>query len=566
MCLFHYMGGFAMSEMFNYNSLLNQALIRIRDKRDPRSVRQEYIGLNQQSIFSERIVSIGGNEYDFCSNTLDAARKISVDCVKAILFYLFQHYQIDVDIADTSTLEPNIQFAFVNKKEASLLVFLTPEKDLSWRLEGYEPDNLTALKRKYGVNICKYVYLMYDKAINQFFGYSMPEAETSNILTIKDLFCQYFCVSEYEAFRRHFSNYTAYINNYLGFAVVKNLTPVAQVNFRSAVLHRILSFDYSKLLTTKMHDKILITSEYSNLRQHFIDEGMYLALFGSSDFAESLITAEWMYDSMREAQAIDLTVIGMGYLKSIEQLLYSIILLHKNEGRTIKSCIKDGPFYIQLDDTSIADKSIDSTIGSLANFCAYRSNQDIFRNTLHFKTKKYVTEAIFVFKDIRNGYFHKHNIKDWAKIDEIRDITYKLAFLLLGAAEIAEGNKHELGFPKGDFTSDRYKLCEYVNYHAGDLFFLVFSDGNEAMVQAVRDPKSALAGNAFMNFSGAYFSQHGHPAVNVFSDMPDEIHLGTLGVDASAKDVRFNPKKVQLIYSHGKFVGPSIFDEIGTHY
>ena len=47
----------------------------------------------------------------------------------------------------------------------------------------------------------------------------------------------------------------------------------------------------------------------------------------TDDFAESLITAEWLRDSMRKAHAIDLTVIGTGYFKAAEQLLFSLAKL-----------------------------------------------------------------------------------------------------------------------------------------------------------------------------------------------------------------------------------------------
>ena len=39
-------------------------------------------------------------------------------------------------------------------------------------------------------------------------------------------------------------------------------------------------------------------------------------------------------DSMKRAQAIDLTAIGMGYFKAVEQLLYEILMVNNCEGLT----------------------------------------------------------------------------------------------------------------------------------------------------------------------------------------------------------------------------------------
>lgn len=62
----------------------------------------------------------------------------------------------------------------------------------------------------------------------------------------------------------------------------------------------------------------------------------YQVMLGDHHFSESLITAEWLYDSMKKAQAIDLTVIGMGYFKAVERVLFELICLHKMKTDTSK--------------------------------------------------------------------------------------------------------------------------------------------------------------------------------------------------------------------------------------
>lgn len=130
---------------------------------------------------------------------------------------------------------------------------------------------------------------------------------------------------------------------------------------------------------------------------------------------------------------------------------------------------------------------------------------------------------------------------------------------------LTESNKTALGFPQGDFTSDRYKLCEYVDYHAGELFSLCFDGGKELWVIAKRDTKAKPVNGGLMHYSGAYFSLNGGPGKDIFSDIPDEIYLGIL-VDTDSPKPEFNPHKVQKIFSQGKFVGPSIYEESGMYY
>lgn len=71
---------------------------------------------------------------------------------------------------------------------------------------------------------------------------------------------------------------------------------------------------------------------------------------------------------MKKAKAIDLTIIGMGYFKAVEQLLYELICFHKNQGLCIRN--------IPLDDDHIAlylsgeksSETLDLTLGAMAMF------------------------------------------------------------------------------------------------------------------------------------------------------------------------------------------------------
>ena len=548
-----------MTDLFNYNILLNQAMKKVRNIRDPKSEKQEYVYYGFQEVQNKNVVSIGGSSHQIYVETTEKARKITVECLEAILIYLFKYYNYEVESVERAKIAFKVQFAILDKKNSTLWLFKEPQCDLSIITSRFILDEITKAKKHFNVQECFFVYLMYENAHQQFLNYkTLGDAINKNIFSLHSLFDRYFGIEEFVEFQKCFTNYTKVVNDYLGFSIIKTLTPVAQVNFAKIVQYRLINFDYNRLLEIEMHNKKLSESCYMDIRTKYFDNNLYFIMLGTGDYSESLITAEWMYDSMKKAQAIDLTVVGMGYLKAIEQLIYSIILLHKNEDRDIKSNLRHGVCTVKLNDAQIDNGEIDSTIGALANFC--KDNPDIFRSTLQFKAKRYVTEAIFVFKDIRNGYFHKYNICEWSKINEIRDITYYLAFLLLGSLELTEENKMALGFPQEDFISDKYRLCEYIHVHAGDGFILCFDESSEVFAIAQRDPQVAPINNLFMRYSGAYFSQCGKSPKNIFTDMPTEIYLCRIEISAE-KEIQLTPIKTKLIFSGGKFVGPTLFEE-----
>ena len=51
-------------------------------------------------------------------------------------------------------------------------------------------------------------------------------------------------------------------------------------------------------------------------------------MVGSEEFAESFRTSEWLYYSLKDLKHFDYTAVISGYLKSVEQLLYKIVMLN----------------------------------------------------------------------------------------------------------------------------------------------------------------------------------------------------------------------------------------------
>ena len=559
----------------NYKHCFDQALQRIKSIRNPHATRPETTDLKWDEVRKQVLFDFGGMEYEKYSNVLEAAQKISISILSFIIQKLSAYYGkplrlIDDNVHFDKTSDP--LFTFVDAKDHSVLFFKNIEECSFWKIKGYESKTVTDLIKKYGANNCKYIYLMYDYAYLQIVGHNDDESDPGrgyNVYSIKWFFESYFGEEEYDCFLMYLKAYKQQVESYLGYILVRSLTPNTLINFRKVTEHAVITFQYAELLSVKVNSFSLDEIEYRKIKKQFFDDKTFSVLLGSHDFAESLITAEWLYSSMKKACAIDLTTVGMGYLKAIEQLLYELICLRKDTGLKAKKDYsienKDLPDLISLTTENIEARRIDFSIGAMANFV--KRYFKLFRSDLTIPTKKFIREFLYYFADLRNGYFHKHNIHDWGKIDEIRVAAFRAAFLLMGAFDLDKEAIKTLGAPSNEVFTDYTNLCEYVNYHSGELFYLAFDYG-EQMGVAVSDPQPQTINDEYIKYTGVYFKdlrENGHVFCFREENLPNEIYLGKL-VYAQTEMLDVTPVKVKKIYANGKYLGPSIAEEDSFDY
>lgn len=535
-------------ESFNYKSMFSQALQKIKNIRNPHAKKAGDDELRWEDVERQVIFDFGADELEEYSNTIKCANEISVSCLNAIIVYLAkEHYGKHIISINTENLCEinNPRFAIADTDSKVLYVFRDIEKGKFWKATN-EPESILGFLKKNNLNECKYIYLMYEKAYLQVIEHDENEtdpAKGTNLYSLMDFFDFYFNVEERKHFEVSLYEYVSEVSNCIGYIFVKSLTPNTLINFRKLTEHYIVNQNYDDLLGKKYNGYEMKAEDYPLLERQFFDDGNYQMLLGHSDFAESIITAEWLYSSMMKAKAIDLTVIGMGYLKAIEQLLFELIKI-KNK------------------DMHIDEK--DFTIGAIATYYKNKNHMNkMLRNDIQYYTKTYIKEAIFAYAELRNGYFHKHNIHDENKIIEIRKETYHLAFLLLGAHKLTEDDKIELGIPERKLYDDFYRLCEYMNYHAGD-FFMVCFQNKEIFCVACNDMKTQTIDNRYVKYSGVYLreiNEAGRGFVIENESMVDKIILMKF-VPEGINEVRFRFTIVKTIYEKGKFLGPAIVDEV----
>lgn len=560
-----------MKSSVEYGALFKGALQAIKNVRAPHTKKLSDIDSVWEKVKEQQLFDFGDANFEKHSNVISFANNISLQCLYQIIIQIIRSKNLPLSSVKDKPRDiqgMKMHFAFKDNNTNEILFFSEIAESAMWRVKGAELEGVDEFLLKQNATGCKYIFFMKDYAYLQIIGHNDDSSDPGrgyNFYSIKWFIETYVGEEEYKKFEEALDLYNESVKEYLGYSTVKSLTPSSLVNFRKKVEKELLEYQYDKLVDHKIVDQndrelTLSFSEQKKLEEQFIDNRNYLVMLGESDFAESLITAEWLYDSMKKAKAIDLTVIGMGYFKAIEQLLFGLICLHKNEGRCIRKVYSRNNHSsdVELNDKNIAEEVVDSTLGSMAIF--FKKNPDILREDLHHYTKNYVKEAIFKYVALRNGYLHKHNIRQWRVIDEIREATYNMMFLLIGSYTLTNENLTELKIAKYDIFTDYYKLCEYLNYHSNEMFYVKINDEYEDIFISLNDPNMDVSEDKYITYSGLYFRD--------FDPRGRRYHINEENLPQEIWSAKFDfgnnelpnlqPVKASKIFENGKFLGTNI--------
>lgn len=218
----------------------------------------------------------------------------------------------------------------------------------------------------------------------------------------------------------------------IGFSTVVTPTESALSKFRAMTGEMLCSYPYRDAIPESVYKQ-----QVDIFCRNSIDRGLWKAMIGESNFAISFITSEWNFQMYQMTENLDLTGVITGYLKSIEQLIWSIIGLQTQKSFSIKS--KQGGL---IEYSAENESVIDSTLWSLEQ--VIKHNSWMFEVNYHART--YLIDAIDDWREKhRNGYFHKHNLQSIEKANEIRNQTLQLYFLILGGCAIKDEDFIKLG-------------------------------------------------------------------------------------------------------------------------
>lgn len=341
-------------------------------------------------------------------------------------------------------------------------------------------------------------------------------------ISIHDFYKNQFGEEEYKAFIASIDDYlkaTREITGYQSISFLSTMNLASLKLFEEKILaewdyknYRYQIIDVNNELVRNYlyisHDNT-INDNFEDMEKAYVAGELYRTMVGANEYAESFITSEWLYYSLKEKKNFDYTSVISGYLKSIEQLLYQIVMLnidnnckiaiknnllkkvynknitaYESTGKGFKKLLvkrngKGYEFtqYPYIDFTSLHKEYMDSSIGTFEHFL--RNNKNIFSNP---QKAKLIADMISCFRiECRNGFFHTHNLNDWNLVDKTRQNAIYLYFTLLGSCIIPEEKKYELAILDHDeFDNLCRKIREFKHY--SENFIFEYDDGKKQKV------------------------------------------------------------------------------------
>ena len=221
-----------------------------------------------------------------------------------------------------------------------------------------------------------------------------------------------------------------------------------------------------------------------------LEKGKAEVLLGKSDFAISYLTSEYLYEVLVDNCSFDYTSVVAGYLKTIEQFLYQILLSQLDIEKR-NQWIKRGKKYIyrgkkkiyankedirenpnnsgnyQILVTSHNLKFMDVSLGSLIWYIT--DNEDCLE--ISEQGRDLLNRLLLDYKDsVRNGYFHKHNLEDIEEVKRIRNNTIYLLCFLIGSLKDFDITKFGwLDFSFNDFYHKVPRLSINIPFYIQEM-------------------------------------------------------------------------------------------------
>ncbi|MFS9152451.1 hypothetical protein QM855_06075 [Streptococcus infantis] len=266
---------------------------------------------------------------------------------------------------------------------------------------------------------------------------------------------------------------------------ISNITSV-KLELREALNNidfRLLTYNSSKEFDS------LGRNDLSNICSN-LDKGKAQILIGESDFAQSYITSEYLYQVLVDKfnynkleYKFDYTSVVAGYLKTIEQFLYKLLCYQMNYDRSEK-WIKRGKKYVkrnykreyprqeevrenpknkgvyQVLVTRNNLKFMDISLGSLIWYVS--DNGNCWNLSDH--GKELLKSLLLDYKDsVRNGYFHKHNLEDIEEVKRIRENTLYILCFIIGSLKDFDNSKFGiLDFSFNDFYTAISEVPKHI--------------------------------------------------------------------------------------------------------
>lgn len=328
-------------------------------------------------------------------------------------------------------------------------------------------------------------------------------------IPVKTFFEKYFSNEEYELVISVANKAIKKAKEIIALRAVPQLLSDNMLLFKESVLEDFSERKLDNLVyefQSGDHTCSLSADDVKIMKTVFMND-YYRALIGKSDFAKSFITSEYLFRTVREGISIDYTSIVVGYLKSVEQLLY-LLYTSAFEGNsrmeywdkcnkkkhfdiTNSSQFRYDPYHLEegwkqeYDSRKKRNGKHAPDIGELARFLRYYEKMWRISET----GKEYVYECLDDFRQYyRNLYFHKNNINasDYVTVKRIRNNTHVCLYYLIGGfyfLDSSESISKQLGIIDYRFEN-LYRLIRQKRIRCFDT---KFCDGSQCVICYLND-------------------------------------------------------------------------------
>lgn len=261
-------------------------------------------------------------------------------------------------------------------------------------------------------------------------------------VSFEDFFCQLFGQEEYCIFLNYADAFNILARDNVGYNTIALPSKVNIQKFGTKIDSILTNRNYQKLLP-----KALDNVQRQLIIDNYIYGKRYMAMIDKTSFSDSFISSEWFYSNVPVTGIIDQTGIVVGYLKSVEQLLYSLIRIRIDTNKHIairqnQKKLYPGRFYDDcfVDYTTQYENLVDTTLGALIRYITHKENGVFVNNDIFCVSAnsiQVIVDELYNFKDIeRNERLHRHNIYSVAEVDDIRNKAHALYCLLLGGFKL----------------------------------------------------------------------------------------------------------------------------------
>ena len=290
------------------------------------------------------------------------------------------------------------------------------------------------------------------KTLNTILGYENKKAKCPvEYCVLQDVF-SLISDTEYFTYKSYVEKYNNDIKKLIGYRTIVVPSESSLHTLKEKLEMELKETDFNSFLRAEgIHD-----NQIRIINNNFWNRELFKSLFGNTSFAESFISSEWYYQTHAASTALEQTAIVAGYLKSVEQLLFTLVQLSIDTGKSIKKKGTGKLEYIGYTTENI--EAIDTSLGSIIGFV--RHYTELW--AVNGYVKNYVANKLNNYREkYRNDHFHKDNINSTEEIEEIRYNTILIHYLLLGAMKIDNHHKETLGIHKVKSDNDKERTVDY---------------------------------------------------------------------------------------------------------